>query len=102
MLITWRGFENFIEARGGRFLQAGRNMAVSVERYLDAGVPQPFLDDLGMHSLFQHQRGMGMPCIVQPDIFKPGPLDHLAPGMGDAIRQKRLAVQVAEYQVIVL
>ena len=51
-LIIWRGLENLIEAGGGRFLEAGRNIAVSVERYLDAGVSQPRLNvlhcDLGV------------------------------------------------------
>ena len=50
-------------------MQAGRNAEVSIERYQDAGVPQPLLDDNGMHALFQHQRGMGMPRVMQPEIY---------------------------------
>ena len=86
-LIIWRGLENLVEAGGGRFLEARRNMAVRVERYLDTGMPQSLLDDLGMHPLLQHQRGMSMPGIVQSDVLQPGPLDQLAPRMGYAVRQ---------------
>ena len=61
-------------------------MTIRIQRDLYAGMPQPFLYDLGVYALLQHQRGVRMTCIVQPYIFNPGPLYQLSPGVRDAAR----------------
>jgi hypothetical protein len=48
-------------------------MGIKVQSYTDAGMPQPFADDLGVYVLFQHEGRVGMPGVVQPDTGEPTP-----------------------------
>jgi hypothetical protein len=42
-------------------------MGIGAEGYPYAGMAQTFLNYLGMHALFEHKTGVGMPCVMKPD-----------------------------------
>ena len=61
---------------------------------------QPFLDYLGMYSPFQRDRGVGMPGVMQPDIFHPGVFGSVMPGPGDGVGPEGLPVNAGEYPTV--
>jgi hypothetical protein len=42
-------------------------MTVGIQSNPNAAMPQPFLDDFGMHAAHQHQGGMRMSEIMEPN-----------------------------------
>ena len=71
-------------------------MAVGIEGHLDAGVPQPLLDYLRVDSPFQHDRSVGMPSVMEPDILYTGVLGSVMPGPGDGVRPEGLPVNAGK------
>jgi len=53
--------EQAIELLSRRFLHAGEDVAVDVERNADTGMSQSFRDHLGMDTRLEHQRGVCVP-----------------------------------------
>ena len=54
-LVSGRHLEDVVKARCRHLLNSRHNVTVGIQCHLNAGVPQPFLHDLRMYSLFQHQ-----------------------------------------------
>lgn len=52
-------------------------MAVSIQRQLNAGVPEALLNDLRMNSAHQQVRGVTMAEIMHPDYGESAPTHHL-------------------------
>lgn len=59
-----------VKSGGGRLLQSGQQVRVGVQGYLDTGMAQPLGNHYGMNPLLEHQAGMGMPQIMQPNTSK--------------------------------
>ena len=49
-------------------LHSREHVRVGVQSHDDGTVPKPFLHDLGMHTLSQHDRRSRVPKIVKPDV----------------------------------
>lgn len=56
-------------------MHIGHNVAISVERETDVGVPEYLLHDLGMNAAAQEQRGARVPQIVEADEWQAGTLE---------------------------
>ena len=56
--------KSLVKANRCRLLKSWCYMAIGIEGYLYAGVPQPLLDYLGVDSLFKHNAGMGMAGVM--------------------------------------
>jgi hypothetical protein len=68
-------------------LKSGDYMAVSVQGHFDAGMPKAFLDDLRVGALLEHQRSVGVACIVKANSFKSALVGKFYPSVGYAIRE---------------
>jgi hypothetical protein len=66
------------DPRSGLLVHRRHNVGVGVERHLDAGVSEPFLDHLGMHSGLQCERGVSMAEVVQSDFRYSGETDEVS------------------------
>ena len=60
---------------------------------------KPFLDDLGMDSRLQHERGVSVAQVVEPNPFEAGSPSQLEPGMRDRIRQQWCAIEMSNHKV---
>ena len=77
-------------------------MAIGIKHDLYAGMTKSFLDYFGVNALSEHQGGMRVSGIVQPDSMQPDAAGQLYPVVGNGIWQKRLAVKLREYKVFLL
>ncbi len=74
-------------------------MGVQVERDPHARMPQPFGDDLGVHALQQHERGMGVAKVVEPHVRKTGCPKEQPPARGERVGVKRSSVPAIDHQI---
>ncbi len=57
-------------------------MAVDVQRYRYARVPEHLRDDLRVDALGEQQRRGGVPEVVEADVARPGSPQERLPGLG--------------------
>ena len=70
------GFQCLVHGIGGALIHAGQEMAVQIDRDLDARVSKHFRYDLGVYVLLQQDRRCCVPQVVKPHPFKAGLLRY--------------------------
>jgi hypothetical protein len=81
-----------VERLGRLGLHTRQHVGVRVERDPDAGMPKAFGDDLRMHPLQQHEGGVAVAEIVEPDVGEPRAPQELRPRGGEGRRADRSSV----------
>ena len=66
--------EQVIDLPSGFLLHIGQDMAVSVQRDRNGGVPQPITHHLGMYPLLQQHGRVRVPQVVEAAVRHPQPL----------------------------
>ena len=66
-LILRRVLEDVVKACCRHLLDARNDVAVCIQRHLNAGVSQSFLHHFWMYPLFKHEGGMAMPGVMEPN-----------------------------------
>lgn len=65
----------------GLGLHPGQDVLVDLHREGDAGVAETFTDHLDRLTFLEHERGMGVPQIVQSDSWQIHPLQETLEGL---------------------
>jgi hypothetical protein len=66
-LSPWRGGEERVELLGRRLLEAGQDVRVRIQRDAHTGVPDSIQYNLGVDAGAEHQGGVGMAKVMDPE-----------------------------------
>ena len=78
-------------------------MGVGIEGYVDGGVAEKLRHVLGMHTLYEQQRGAGVPKIRTPTEKGRRPLENRFEGAGgEMLSVHRFPTLVGECETVVL
>jgi len=78
------------------------DMCVLLESESGAFVTKAFTDDLWLDACLQRDGGVGVPQIVEPNSWHVDLGDESLEHLREGLRMERLAVLLAEHQIIVL
>ncbi len=91
--------EELVEGPDRVLLHGGQHVGVQVERDPHARMAQSLGDDLGVDSLKQHERGVGVAKIVEPHVGKTRCPKEQPPARGERVGVKRSSVPAIDHQI---
>jgi hypothetical protein len=78
--------QHFSERFGGFLLHAGQQVTVRIQCHPYVRVAEAFSDDFGMYALFEQQRCVRMPQVMEADIRKTSLFDQRLERTGKKIQ----------------
>lgn len=93
--------EQLVERRRSLLLHSGEHVRVGIKRDADGGVTETLGDDHRVYALLQHQRGVGVAKVMEPDVGKTGAPKEAPPARGERVGVERRSIATVDHDVVV-